>query len=134
MLNKTIIQGRLVRDPELTQVNGSIDICKFTVAWSEKYKETEKQLFQDCVTFRTTAKFVKDFFHKGSEIIVEGSLVTEKWQDKEGNNRTKNSLNVEKVNFCGPKTTPTEAAPNTASYSGNDFMPLNTDGEELPFN
>ena len=43
MLNNTAVQGRLVRDPELKQTAGGIDVCKFTVAWSEKYKETENK-------------------------------------------------------------------------------------------
>lgn len=130
MLNKTLLQGRFVREPEYNQINGTIDVCKFTIAWSEKYKETESQLFLDCVAFRTTAKFVHDFFHKGSEVVVEGWLKTEKWTDKEGNAKTKTTLQVDKVNFCGPKTT-TNTAP---SGSGTpDFMPM-TDAEELPFN
>ena len=36
MVNMTILQGRLTRNPELKQTAGGIDVCKFTVAWSEK--------------------------------------------------------------------------------------------------
>ena len=72
MLNNTAVQGRLVRDPELKQTAGGIDVCKFTVAWSEKYKETEKNLFLDCTAFEGSTKMVANYFKKGKEIVVEG--------------------------------------------------------------
>ena len=65
MLNNTAVQGHLVRDPELKQTAGGIDVCKFTVAWSEKYKETERILFLDCTAFSGTAKMVSNYFKKG---------------------------------------------------------------------
>jgi Single-stranded DNA-binding protein len=42
------LQGRLTRDPELRTTQSGVSVCSFTVAWSEKYKETETQLFLDC--------------------------------------------------------------------------------------
>jgi single-strand DNA-binding protein len=103
MLNHVSLQGRLVRDPELRQTNSGVNVCSFTVAWSKKYKEAETQCFLPCTAWRGTGEFVGKYFSKGQEIAVEGELVTRKWQDKDGNNRSTLELAVTGVHFCGPK-------------------------------
>ena len=106
-VNHTVIQGRNVRDLEPKKIkigNDEFDFVEFTVAWSEKRGEKEDQCFQRCKAWRGQAVFLNKYFHnKGAEMIVEGKLITEKWQDKDGNNRSQNVLNVERVHFCGAK-------------------------------
>ena len=135
MLNNTAVQGRLVRDPELKQTAGGIDVCKFTVAWSEKYKETEKNLFLDCTAFAGTAKMVANYFKKGKEIVVEGQLQTDKCE-KDGEKHSKTSLIVNRVHFCGPKagddSAPAPAAEPTKDADGFMHIPEDAD-EDLPF-
>ena len=135
MLNNTAVQGHLVRDPELKQTAGGIDVCKFTVAWSEKYKETETSLFLDCTAFSGTAKMVSNYFKKGKEIIVEGRLQTDKWE-KDGQKHSKTSLLVNRVHFCGKKGD-SDAATAPAAEPVKDadgFMHIPEDAdEELPF-
>lgn len=104
MLNHMILQGRLVRDPEMRTTQSGSSVVSFTVAWSEKYKENEKQLFLDCTAWSGTAELVDKYFAKGKEIAVEGKLYTEKWEDKEGNKRSSIKMNVERVHFCGSKS------------------------------
>ena len=103
MVNKVVLQGRLTKDIELKQTQGGIAFTNFTVAWSEKYKETETKCFMTCKAWRQTAEFLNKFFKKGSELIVEGRLVTEQWQDKDGNNQSRVVLDVEKAHFAGKK-------------------------------
>lgn len=102
MLNKTIVQGRLVADPELKDT-GSTKYCNFRVAWSEKYKDKETKLFLPCVAFSGRAEFVSKYFHKGSQIIVEGKMTTSEWTTDSGEKRSMNKLNVSDVHFCGKK-------------------------------
>ena len=104
MLNHMILQGRLVRDSEMRTTQSGSSVVSFTVAWSEKYKENEKQLFLDCTAWSGTAELVDKYFAKGKEIAVEGKLYTEKWEDKEGNKRSSIKMNVERVHFCGSKS------------------------------
>lgn len=103
MLNKTILQGRLVRDVEMRTTAAGISVASFTVAWSEKYKETETKCFLSCTAWRATGEFVNKYFTKGQEICVEGSLSTREWEDKEGNKRSTIELTVDKAHFCGTK-------------------------------
>jgi single-strand DNA-binding protein len=130
------LQGRLTRDPEFRQTQNGTAVASFTVAWSEKYKETERKLFLPCVAWGNSALFVCQYFVKGSEIIVEGGLTSRKWQDKDGNNRESIELTVERMHFAGSKT---DSAPQDAPEpTGNPtnapagFAPA-VDDDQLPF-
>lgn len=132
MLNRIILQGRLVRDIEVVQAGG-FPKTEFTVAWSEKFKETERQCFLRCVAWRSTAEFLEKYFKKGSEIAIEGQMITNSWTGDDGKTQSRTLCNVEKVHFCGSKAS--NDSNNAPSASGNnDFMtiPEGAD-EELPF-
>lgn len=128
MVNKVILQGRLVKDIELKEVGG-FQMTEFTVAWSENYKENETKCFLRCKAWRSTAEFLSKFFSKGQELIVEGRMVTEEW-DKDGQKQSRSICNVEKVNFCGNKATNNDSP----ATKVDDFITI-PDGadEELPF-
>ena len=130
MVNRIILQGRLVKDIELKEVGG-FQMTEFTVAWSEKYKETETKCFLRCKAWRSTAEFISKYFSKGQELIVEGRMVTEEWE-KDGQKQSRSICNVEKVNFCGNKVS--NADNNPPAAKADDFINI-PDGadEELPF-
>lgn len=132
-VNKTIIQGRLVRDPELRRTQSGTAVASFTVAWSEKYKETERKLFLPCVAWKSSAEFVSNYFSKGSEIIVEGSLTSRQWQDKNGNNRETVELVADRLHFCGSKkdSQPYNAGPSAQAEA--DYAAMDDDDSDLPF-
>ena len=103
-VNHLVFQGRLTKDLEKRTTQSGIDNVQFTLAWSEKYKENERKCYMRCKAWRNTATFLDRYFHdKGTEMLVEGSLETEEWTDKDGNNRSQVVLNVDKVHFCGRK-------------------------------
>ena len=116
MINKTILQGRLTRDPELRTTNTGVEVCSFTVAWSKEYKENKTECFLNCVAWRQTGVFISQYFQKGKEIVVEGTLTTRKYQDKDGNNRTIMELIVDQGHFCGKKSDDSVSA-SSAQYS-----------------
>lgn len=129
MVNRIILQGRFTADPEL-QNKGGFDLCEFTVAWSDKYKDNESTCFLRCKSWREQAKFISQYFKKGQECIIEGKLVTEQWE-KDGQKQSRTICNVERINFCGSKSQTTTTTPATDS---DGFMNV-SDGlpEELPF-
>lgn len=104
MINRAVLQGRLVRDVELRTTPSGVSVASFTVAWSEKYKETETKCFLSCAAWRSTGEFVSKYFTKGQEIAVSGKLQTREWTDKEGNKRSTIELVVDDVAFCGSKS------------------------------
>lgn len=104
MVNKVVLQGRIVREVESRTTGAGVTVASFTVAWSEKYKETETKCFLPCTAWRATGEFVQKYFTKGQEILVEGTLSTREWEDKEGNKRSTIELTVDKAHFCGSKS------------------------------
>lgn len=104
MLNKFCLQGRLTKEPELRRTQSGTAVASFTVAWSEKYGDTERKLFLPCVAWKGTAELASRHFVKGSEVVVEGQLTSRKWQDRDGNNRETVELTVDRMHFCGSKS------------------------------
>ena len=85
MINKAIIMGRLVADPEVRQTPSGVSCCQFTVAVNRDYVQQgqERQAdFISVVAWRQTAEFVGKYFSKGKMIIVEGSMRTRTYDDK----------------------------------------------------
>lgn len=134
MVNKVILQGRLTRDIELKKTSSDIAVAEFTVAWSEKYKDSETKCFLRCKAWRSTAEFLSKFFSKGKELVIEGHMVTDEWE-KDGEKQSRTLCYVEKVNFCGGKSdnaagsSPSESKPDDSWQS----VPNEIDNE-LPFN
>lgn len=81
MLNKIIIMGRLVRDPELRMVSGEIPVCSFCVAVDRDGKDNGTDFF-DCTAWRKDAQFIATHFKKNSMIAVTGRL---EFRDREKN-------------------------------------------------
>lgn len=135
MINSICFQGRLTADPEVKKTASDVSFCSLTIAWSEKFKETETKCFLRCKAWRSTADFIGKYFHKGEQIAIQGRLETEEWKDKDGSNRSATVCNIEKVSFCGNKSD-TAAVPDTKSAPTNDGFVNLPEGidEELPFN
>lgn len=135
MLNKIEYQGRLTADVELKQTQSGVSFAEFTIAWSDKYKEVETKCFLRCKTWRQTAEFISKYFKKGSEILVEGRMITEQW-DKDGQTQSRTICDVERAHFCGSKTetncNTNYPTPSFTTSNVPNFEEIKTD-EDLPF-
>lgn len=127
MLNKIIIMGRLVKDPEIKQTASGIDIATATIACDRDYKNgDEKEAdFIDIVAFRGTATFLQKYFTKGRMVVVSGRLQVRKYTDKDGNNRSKAEVVADNIYFGDSKT--------TNNQTSNNYAALPEDDGEVPF-
>lgn len=108
-MNKAILMGRLTADPELRQTQSGIASCRFTVAVNRNFKNDKGEYdadFISCVAWRQTAEFVSRYFNKGSMIMVEGTLRTGSYTDRNHSDVTHytTDLYVENVEFTGSKS------------------------------
>ena len=75
VLNKIVIMGRLVRDPDLRRTQAGTAVAAFTLAVERDFKDAatgERTAdFIDCVAWRQTGEFVSRYFTKGRMAIVE---------------------------------------------------------------
>lgn len=118
MLNRIIIMGRLVRDPELRTTQSGIPVTSFTLAVDRDFKNRdsgEKSTdFIDVVAWRQTAEFVCKYFAKGRMAVAEGRLQIREWKDRDGNNRRTAEVVADNVYFADSK----RDAESAGSYSG----------------
>lgn len=138
MLNHVVIMGRMVRDPELRQLDNGTSVTSFSVAVERNYVDkttNERQAdFLNVVAWRQTADFVCKYFHQGDMIALEGSLQSRKYTDKDGNNRIAIEVVASNISFCGGKnggnsnTATTNDAPATMVANAPS-----EDNDELPF-
>lgn len=106
MLNKTIIQGRLTRDPELRRTSNGIAVTSVALAVERDHKEpdgTKKADYIDVVAWRGTAEMLAKYFTKGRMALVEGRLQIRDWTDNDGNKRRATEVIADSVYFCDSK-------------------------------
>lgn len=107
MLNRTLLMGRLVADPELKHTQSGISVTAFRIAVDRNYAsqgQDRQADFIPCVAWRQTAEFVCNYFSKGRMIAVEGSLQSRNYEDKDGAKRTAYEVLVDHVYFADSKT------------------------------
>jgi single-strand DNA-binding protein len=91
MLNRVILIGRLVADPELRYTPSGVPVANMRIAVDRpKSKEaTERQTdFVNLVAWRQRAEFAANYLTKGRLIAVEGRLQIRQWQTQDGQKRT----------------------------------------------
>lgn len=151
MLNKVLLQGRFVRDPEIRTTQSGKSVVSFTLAVDRDFapqgqqKETD---FINCIAWNGTADFISKYFSKGSMATLCGSLQIQNYTDRNGNKRTSPNINVENIYFAGDKRSeqsegkPKEqpSSKDESAYSSNSnpapkqtFEELDGDGDDLPF-
>ena len=107
MLNRIILMGRLVADPELRRTQGGTAVTSFRIAVDRDFKDKQtggkETDFIDVVAWRGTAEFVSQYFAKGRMAVVEGRLQLRSWMDKEGSKRTSAEVVADNVYFGDSK-------------------------------
>lgn len=134
MLNRSILQGRLCADPELKQTASGTYVCSFRIAVERNFSghDGNRQAdFIDIVAWKGTAEFICKHFYKGSMILLEGSIQTRKYEDRNGNQRTSVEVVANTVYFGGEKRDNVSQFPQDAPKSV-DVEP-DLDSEDLPF-
>ena len=106
MINKVILVGNLGRDPEIRQTQGGSSVCTLSVATAERQKDrdgnwTDHTEWHRVVCFGQTADACARFLAKGRQVYVEGKLRTNKWTDKDGNDRYTTEVIAFEVKFLG---------------------------------
>lgn len=110
MLNRVILQGRLVADPELRHTQNNTAVASFRIAVDRNFgtrdangnRQTQAD-FINVVAWQQTGEFISRYFTKGSLILIEGRLQVRSYTDRDGNRRSATEVVAENVNFCGSR-------------------------------
>ena len=92
-VNKVILIGNLGADPETRAMPSGTTVANLRIATSESWRDKQSGEQQERTEWHRVAFFGRlaevagEYLRKGSQVYVEGSLRTRKWQDKQGNDR-----------------------------------------------
>ena len=92
-VNKVILIGNLGADPETRAMPSGSTVANLRVATSESWRDKqtgeqqERTEWHRVAFFGRLAEVAGEYLRKGSQVYIEGSLRTRKWQDKQGNER-----------------------------------------------
>ena len=142
-LNIIVLQGRLVRDPEMRTTQSGVAVASFTLAVDRDFGGRdggEKQTdFIDCTAWRHTAEFVSKYFSKGRMAVVSGRLQIDNYTDNDGNKRKAAKVIADNIYFgdskkdgaAGGQSDGQNTEQITPASAG--FVPVDVDNGELPF-
>ncbi|MCQ2429466.1 MAG: single-stranded DNA-binding protein [Clostridia bacterium] len=150
-LNKVILAGRIVADPELKQTPSGVSVVSFRIAVNRRFASRDTNQpetdFFNVTAWRQTAEFVSKYFHKGSAICIVGSIQNRTYTDQQGQKRTWTDIIADEANFVESRangdnagigyTAPAQdpyAAPafSSPAASAPKFEEIKTD-DDLPF-
>ncbi len=145
-MNKCILMGRLVRDPEVrySQSATPVAVARYTLAVNRRFKKQGEQEadFINCVALGKSGEFAEKYFKKGQMVGVVGRLQVRSWEDNEGKKRYATEVVVEEQYFAESKAStesnrkadaPAQTPKQTSLPEG--FYPADPDIEDddLPF-
>ncbi len=145
-LNKVILAGRIVADPELKQTQSGVALVTFRLAVNRRFASRDSQQqneadFFNVTAWRNTAEFIAKYFRKGSAICICGSIQNRNWTDQQGVKHYMTDIIADEANFVEsrnaqdpvggnePYTAPAYSSP---AASAPKFEEIKTD-DDLPF-
>ena len=108
-VNKAIIVGTLGKDPEVRYLTSGKAVANISVATSESWKDKqtgqpqEKTEWHRIVFFDRLAEIAGEYLKKGSQVYIEGKIVTRKWQDESGQDRYSTEITANQMQMLGGK-------------------------------
>lgn len=108
-VNKVILVGNLGKDPESRFLASGTPVSNVTLATSEGWKDKqtnemkERTEWHNVVFFGKLAEIAGEYLRKGSQVYVEGSLRTRKWQDRDGNDKYTTEIVASELQMLGSR-------------------------------
>ena len=143
-MNKVVLMGRLVRDPEIrySQGENSIAIARYTLAVNRRYANTEQNAdFISCIAFGRLAEVAQKYLKQGSKITLSGRIQTGSYTNKDGIKVYTTDIIVDEQEFAESKP----IGKSQENFPSGRSEPSNADSDnfisipegieaELPFN
>jgi len=146
-MNKVILMGRLVKDPEVrySQSAEPMAVARYTLAVNRRFKRDGEPDadFINCVAFGKSGEFAEKYYKKGQLVSVVGRLQVRSWDDQNGQKRWSTDVVIEDQYFAESRgaseahasspSKPQASGFNQASAEG--FYPIDEsiEDEDLPF-
>ena len=116
-VNKVILVGNLGADPETRYTASGAAITNIRLATSESWRDKqtgenqERTEWHRVVFFSRLAEIAGEYLRKGSQVYIEGSLRTNKWQDQSGQDRYTTEIIANEMQMLGSREGAGSSAP-----------------------
>lgn len=137
-LNRVVLVGRMVRDPELRHTPAGAAVCSFSLANGRSYtqgsEKKEQTSYFDIVAWSKLGELIAEYCKKGTQIAVEGRLQQRTWNDSEGNRKSKIEVVADNIQFLAK---PKDQAAEQHNGIGQDVtgqVPSYEECSDNPFN
>ena len=140
--NKVILMGGITRDLELRETPSGAKVCNLPLAISESWRDKqgnqqESTCYIDAVVWNKTAENCVQYLTKGRQVLVEGRLDLQTWENESGEKRSKHVVRADHVTFLNSgkrdeSPAPSKVETDPASVTADDVAGLG-DSDDLPF-
>ena len=132
-MNKVILAGRLVRDPELRYTQTGKAVVSFSLAVNRRFNHNQEQTadFIPIVVWDKLAEVCSKHLFKGSQVLIKGRIQIRSYDAQDGSKRYVTEVIAQEFEFMGSKPTALESKPLSpqAQNFGQEVHP----DEEIPF-
>ena len=123
-VNKVILVGNLGADPEIRYLPSGEAVANIRIATTDTWKDKdgnkqEATEWHRISFFGRQAEVCGQYLKKGSQIYVEGSIRTRKWQDKEGQDRYSTEIRGDRMQMLGSRQGMGDAPPRESAGAGS---------------
>lgn len=101
-MNKVILIGNITRDPELTETQSGVAVCRFGLAVGRQYSSSDGERetdFFNITAWRGTGENIARYCRKGQKICVVGTIQMRPYEDREGIKRVAVDIVAQEVEF-----------------------------------
>ena len=105
-MNKVFLIGNLTRDPELTETQSGVSVCRFGIAVNRRSGSSDgerKADFYNVTAWRGLGETVSRYARKGNKVAVLGNIELRTYEDRDGIERTAVDVIAQDVEFLTPK-------------------------------
>ena len=105
-MNKCILIGNLTKDPEITTTSNGVSVCRFTLAVTRRFANSEGERdtdFISIVAWRALADNCHKFIKKGSKVAVVGNIQSRSYDATDGTKRYVTEIVAEEVEFLNTR-------------------------------
>lgn len=121
-MNKITICGRLTKDPEISVTPSNKELSRFSIACN-RLRKNEADFFS-CIAWGEQGKTIAKYCHKGSQLLIVGSMQSRAYDRKDGSKALIWEVNVEEFEFLGKPEKPKEEQNNDSKVMEESELPL----------
>ncbi len=135
--NRIVLVGNLTRDPEYKQLASGQAVCRLGLATNRQFKNrqtgdmVQEVCFVDIDVWGAQAESCRQYLQKGRQVLIEGRLKFDTWEDPNGQTRSKHTIVADRVVFLATQDAFSEDRMDTQRESNQQLDPNNPVEKEL---